>query len=843
MKNRKIISFICAIAMVMSVFAGFTTVNAAGSKGIGLEASLNDTATELTVVVKAVGMTDGVSAADVRFNVPEAQVDKDKISYVSTLESGDAEKWANFTVNDGQLKMNFFESAPVKFKDNVLATITIPFTSALDKDYTITLGDKSTIKDTVLVKVGDGDDQMEAVSSKAANPIAKTEKPEGGKPGPFESTEPEPLPPVADKKGIQLAASLNDTNDVLTVVVTALNMPDGVSAADVRFNVPEAQVDKDKISYVSTLASGDAEKWANFTVNDGQLKMNFFESAPVKFKDNVLATITIPLTTPITGLTEIKLGDKSTIKDTVLIKVGDGTTENTMVATSVLVKPSKENVGSTDVALEDYMGEDKATGKSAAEVAKEAEANEGTYGALWLDVQITKDDGNGGRTDAKYGDDFVALYDLDGDGTPEELTEKQYRDLISGNIAGVKMSDVIENLQYRVYDTAQNVQINTNLFAEKMPTSLVNKNENTEVEQGGTSSDKTAAATMTPKTTSKNATVGSPVTEPFRITLAKNKKGEYVPNKTNLVINVDGDSYDALSATGVSVAYTYDDNGEDKKITERILLSDADTDVTLKHEAKNNTYTVTFTPVLATPSDKPIKYTVSFTDGNGNPISSTLTYKAREAASGNTGSSGNTFGSDYGYGLGTFPFPLIDQNASKFTDLGTVPWAQEAINALAARGIISGRSDTIFDPNANITRAEYCQILVGAIGHMNDSADVVFADVPTDAWFYHAVAVASSLGIVEGYGDGNFGPNDLIKRQDMALMTMKAGQSLGMTFSAIRTMSFADAGEVSDYAATAVQTLADAGIINGVSDTEFAPKDHATRAQSAKILYDTFVRN
>ena len=161
---------------------------------------------------------------------------------------------------------------------------------------------------------------------------------------------------------------------------------------------------------------------------------------------------------------------------------------------------------------------------------------------------------------------------------------------------------------------------------------------------------------------------------------------------------------------------------------------------------------------------------------------------------------------------------------------------------LANKGIISGRSEGIFAPNDNITRAEYCRILVGAIGKSNDSANVEFADVPTEAWFYHDVAVASSLGIVSGYGDGNFGPYDQITRQDMALMTYKAAQVMNEDLSAKRTLSFADAGQIADYAKTAVQTLADASIINGVSDTEFAPVANATRAQAAKILYDTFVK-
>lgn len=75
----------------------------------------------------------------------------------------------------------------------------------------------------------------------------------------------------------------------------------------------------------------------------------------------------------------------------------------------------------------------------------------------------------------------------------------------------------------------------------------------------------------------------------------------------------------------------------------------------------------------------------------------------------------------------------------------------------------------------------------------------------------------------------------------MALMTYKAAIAMNKNLTASRSFTFADAAQISDYAVNAVQTLANAGIINGVSDTEFAPKANATRAQAAVILYTTFV--
>ena len=836
MKNRKIISFICAIAMIMSVFAGLTTVSAAGSKGISLDASMNDTATELTVVVKAVGMTEGVSAADVRFSVPEAQVDKDNVTYVSKTADGKDVEWT-LAVNDGQVKMNFFKAAAAQFPDDVLATVTIPLTSPLTTDYTATLGDKSTIKDSVEYFVGDGEDQMAAVTSTAKNPIAKTQKPAGGKPPVVQETEPVPVPPAADKKGIKLDASLSADNMTLTVVVTALNMTEGVSAADVRFSVPEAQVDKDNVTYVSKTADGKDVEWT-LAVNDGQVKMNFFKAAAAQFPDNVLATVTIPLTSPIASVTELKLGDKSTIKDSVEYFVGDG--DGKMTATSTVVRPNEVKRDSTTVDLEDYMGVDKATGKDAETVAKEAEEDTtGAYGDLWIDVQITKENDNGERVAAEYGSDFAAWYDLDGDGTKEKLTKAQYENLISGNTPNVKMSDVIKGLQFEVYDSAKNVQIQTELFAQNKETSLLNKNENQDVNQGPPPTYK--APTISANPASKTYYVGDDVSIKFSY-----DSKDYA-NDGQITLNVPSDILDSAAASGVKVSYTGVDG--DKGPT-ALTAQELDGNKVLTDIAAKGSVTVTFKAALKT--SKTLEVTAKYDGSNEKKEASNVkaavskvTIKEKTNNDGG-GSSSDSDSSTSKGGNGSIANGNQNGNASgyigAFTDMAGYDWAQQAVTALSLKHIISGRGDGTFDPAGQITRAEYAQMLINAIGKSSEYADTTFNDVPTDSWFYHNVAVAAQLGIVSGYGDGNFGPYDLITREQMALMTQKAAVVMNKALVGSVAASFTDDADIADWSKAAVYELANAGIINGMGDGTFAPKANATRAQAAVIIFNTFVK-
>lgn len=178
--------------------------------------------------------------------------------------------------------------------------------------------------------------------------------------------------------------------------------------------------------------------------------------------------------------------------------------------------------------------------------------------------------------------------------------------------------------------------------------------------------------------------------------------------------------------------------------------------------------------------------------------------------------------------------------SSKFTDMSDAQWAIESVEALADMGIISGRTDTTYAPNENITRAEFAKIIVNAFMLGDDTAEVdVFSDVNKDDWYYEFIAAAYNIGIINGYDDGSFGVNDNITRQDMAVIIYRAAQAAGKSFESMNeAIDFADGAYIADYAKEAVSVLQTAGIINGMSDTEFAPAENATRAQAAKITYE-----
>ena len=185
------------------------------------------------------------------------------------------------------------------------------------------------------------------------------------------------------------------------------------------------------------------------------------------------------------------------------------------------------------------------------------------------------------------------------------------------------------------------------------------------------------------------------------------------------------------------------------------------------------------------------------------------------------------------------PVTQPPENSVRFNDLDNVEWAAEAINALADMNIISGKSDGIFAPEDNITRAEFSKIVVNAFGFADDNAATdAFSDVNENDWYYSSIAAAYNNGIINGYEDGTFGVNDNITRQDMAVIIYRAAEKAGISFDKVNEeVEFDDEDEISDYARDAVTTLQTAGIINGISDTEFAPSMNATRAQAAKMIY------
>ena len=207
---------------------------------------------------------------------------------------------------------------------------------------------------------------------------------------------------------------------------------------------------------------------------------------------------------------------------------------------------------------------------------------------------------------------------------------------------------------------------------------------------------------------------------------------------------------------------------------------------------------------------------------------------------GNGGGGGGGGGSSIGGGSGDSnedipPAIIPDEPKVSFTDITSVPWAQEAITKLASIGVVNGTSATTFEPERNITREEFAAILYRGFGFDRVAVGNGFDDVEPTDWCYDAVMQLSSLGIINGIGEGSFGIGETINRQDMAVMIYRAAKVASLQFTTEGT-TFADADIISSYAKEAIDALSGSQIINGVGDNYFNPRGKATRAEATVIL-------
>ena len=178
------------------------------------------------------------------------------------------------------------------------------------------------------------------------------------------------------------------------------------------------------------------------------------------------------------------------------------------------------------------------------------------------------------------------------------------------------------------------------------------------------------------------------------------------------------------------------------------------------------------------------------------------------------------------------------ERRATFSDVPYTHWAFEYVELLAGEGIVSGRGGGIFDPDGNMTRADFVTIL-GRL-HGVDTAAYVgadFSDVPVGQYYTAYVKWASENGIVTGYGGGAFGPSDRIQRSQMALIIVRYARFANISLAAgTAGDKFADDARLPDWARSEVYIARDSGLINGVGNNSFAPGDGATRAQVCAII-------
>ena len=185
---------------------------------------------------------------------------------------------------------------------------------------------------------------------------------------------------------------------------------------------------------------------------------------------------------------------------------------------------------------------------------------------------------------------------------------------------------------------------------------------------------------------------------------------------------------------------------------------------------------------------------------------------------------------------------VIDEksHALPFEDVGTDAWYSDAVAYVYRNGLMSGTSGSTFSPDAAITRAQLVTILWRMAGSPQVNGLMDFDDVSQDAYYTEAVRWAASEGIAGGYGNGLFGSDDPITREQMAAILYRFAQHMGYDVSIgedTNILSYTDAPDVSGYAVAALQWACGAGIIRGTGDgSTLTPQGGATRAQAAVIL-------
>ena len=175
-----------------------------------------------------------------------------------------------------------------------------------------------------------------------------------------------------------------------------------------------------------------------------------------------------------------------------------------------------------------------------------------------------------------------------------------------------------------------------------------------------------------------------------------------------------------------------------------------------------------------------------------------------------------------------------------FTDVPEGAWYADAAAYVYEHGLMAGTSATTFAPDATTSRSMIATILWRMAGSPVVNYAMDFADVPEGQWYSEAVRWAASEGVVTGYGNGLFGTNDPITREQFAAMLYRFAQEQGYDVSIgenTNILSYTDVADLSEYAISAMQWAVGAGIINGTGDgSTLSPQSQATRAQAAVML-------
>ncbi len=255
-------------------------------------------------------------------------------------------------------------------------------------------------------------------------------------------------------------------------------------------------------------------------------------------------------------------------------------------------------------------------------------------------------------------------------------------------------------------------------------------------------------------------------------------------------------------------------------------------------------YTVYIQPTVYTiKAGHTAEVTISLSNNSGVALTvdNSATYVDIPVHSTSSNGGGHSGGSSGGNAADTQP-PADNTTGSavqtgSFSDVNTGNWYYSAVEYVASKGIMTGISASSFGPNLDTTRGMIVTILYRLENQPTGTEAAAFSDVRAGQYYADAIAWANANGIVTGYGNGLFGPNDAITREQMAAILYRYAQYKEYDVSASAELTaFSDAANVSRYAVDAMKWANAAGLINGVTSSKLAPGNSAARAQVASIL-------
>ena len=166
-----------------------------------------------------------------------------------------------------------------------------------------------------------------------------------------------------------------------------------------------------------------------------------------------------------------------------------------------------------------------------------------------------------------------------------------------------------------------------------------------------------------------------------------------------------------------------------------------------------------------------------------------------------------------------------------FTDITNGKWYSDSISFCASRGYVSGYSDGTFSPGTAITRGEFAAVMNRVLS-LNDTTENTYTDVKPDQWYTIPVLNCVKAGILTGYGNHTIGVGDPLTREQAALILTKAFRLSPRS----ESTSFTDDRTISHWAKGAVSVMAENGLLTGMPDGSFRPKENLTRAQMCVLI-------